>query len=197
MKAGQHVGGEAGDYVHDWDRDRGGFVAESGRWWPASWWDGHWLERTRCGEWREAGGSAEVCHRRHSHDGEHTYSRSSLERAKAAAVPDHLLYPTQSGSRQARRRSDRERSSADFKAYLEARYDDAEQDTRGNLVSAAGKKRGITARQFFNGRRRASLRYASDELRDWFEANGRNLTASDYREQAAGGGPYAHLGARA
>lgn len=194
MKAGQHVSADPGDFVHDTEHDRGGEVAQSGRWWPYSWWDGHWLKRTRCGEWRDKDGAREVCHRRHGHAGEHAHYRPAIERARTVAVPDDLLYPSDvDGSKRGRRRHERQRVAGDYRAYLEARYDDAEQDARGNLVSAAGRARGIKARQFFSGRR-VSLRYASDELKDWFAANGRNLTASDYRRQAVGGGVYEHVG---
>lgn len=192
MKAGTRVG-QPDDYIYDEDTDRGGLVAQSGRWWPDSWWDGHWLKRTRCGEWRDKDGSGEVCHRRHAHGGEHAYYRPAIDRARKTAIPEQLLYGSGATTRRARRRTERERTAVDYRAYLEARYDDAEQDTAGNMVSKAGRARGITARQFFTGRR-VSLRYASDELRDWFADNGRNLTASDYRRQAIGGGVYERIG---
>lgn len=99
-----------------------------------------------------------------------------------------------------RRKRERDRQAGEYRAYLEARHSDAEDATRGNLVSAAGRRRGVTGRAFFTSGRKPPMSYASDELRDWLEANGANLTATEYREQATDYGDeddesaYGHLG---
>lgn len=185
-KAGHWFGKEQADAYEIDPDEHGGVVAKSGRWFSESWWDGHWLSRTRCGQWREAGASAEVCHRGKGHDGEHTYSAPSLTRAKAAAVPDSLLYG-EGGPGKRRQVRDRSRVATDYRAYLEARMDDAERDTRGNLVTPAGRARGIDGRHWFRGRK-VSTQYATEELRDWLRDNGATLSASEFHAQSAGAG---------
>jgi hypothetical protein len=179
-KAGHWLGRDrADDYEVDGD-DHEGSVAKTGRWFSEAWWDGHWLARTRCGTWRARGAGVEACHRGRGHAGEHAYSPATIERARAAAVPDSVLYGSGTESSRKRRRHPAAGSAVDHRAYLEARLDDAERATKGNLLSAEGKRRGVDARRWFKGGQPPSLRYASDELRDWFEAHGRNLTASEF-----------------
>lgn len=98
-----------------------------------------------------------------------------------------------------RRRRERQRQASEYGAYLESRLSDAEAETRGNLVTEEGERRGITGRSFFTSGKLPPMRYASDELRDWFASNGPILTASEYREQATDTrdedeGAYGHLG---
>ena len=75
-------------------------------------------------------------------------------------------------------------ASRDFKAYTEARHNAAESATRGNLVNAAGRRQGITGKQWFTGKN-VSTKYASDELKDWLKSNGKTMSPSEYRSQAA------------
>lgn len=185
-KAGHWFGrSHADEFEVDGD-DHEGVVAKSGRWFSGAWWDGHWLARTRCGEWRGKGESLEACHRRKGHEGGHGFSSPSLERARAAAVPDSVLYPSAAAAPR-RKVSERSRVAGDYKAYLEARRNDADAETRGVLVNAAGRRRGISEGQFFTGSRRSS-RYMSEELAEWFRQNGANLSAAEFRAQGAGAG---------
>ena len=75
----------------------------------------------------------------------------------------------------------RERREHD--AYLEAAYSAAEAATRGHLVTPAGWRRGVRPRQWFGGTAR-SLRFASEELRQWFAVQGRPLSLAEWRAQA-------------
>lgn len=75
--------------------------------------------------------------------------------------------------------------ATDWKAYVEARRNAAEDATNGRLVNSAGEARGISARQWFTGRK-VSTKYATPEMRDWLEANGPTLSPSAYREQSRG-----------
>jgi hypothetical protein len=115
---------------------------------------------------------------------------TALERARAAAVSNSILFPSSGGRATSVRRSVRAARGTDYRAYLDSRYNAAEAATRGNLVSAQGRRLGISGNQFFTGQPR-SMRYASPELKDWFRANGSNLTASRYRSQATSQAPRA------
>jgi hypothetical protein len=185
-RAGHWLGkSRADDFEVDGD-DHEGSVAKTGRWFSEAWWDGHWLARTRCGEWRGKGESLEACHRGKGHGGEHAFSSPALERAKAAAVPDSALYG--GGAKPHRRKQlETSRLAGDYRAYLEARHSDAEAATNGQLVTAAGRARGVGGGHWFSGRHR-STRYATEELRDWLRENGATLTASEFRAQARGAG---------
>lgn len=74
-------------------------------------------------------------------------------------------------------RSQREQQHAAWRAYLDARRDAAERDTRGHMVI---DWRASVARLFMPG---ASLRNASEELRDWFTAHGPTLSFRDFCAQ--------------
>lgn len=117
---------------------------------------------------------------------------TALERARAAAVPDSILFGSSSSAtpRSRVRQRIRVARGVDYGAYLESRYNAAEAATRGNLVSAQGRRQGISANQFFTGKPR-SLKYASEELKDWFRANGANLTAARFKSQATSSAPRA------
>lgn len=77
--------------------------------------------------------------------------------------------------------SDRVRIARDYRLYLEARYSAAETACVGILVNADGAARGISPRRNWFSGRNGSLKYASDELRDWFAANGPTMTATAFR----------------
>lgn len=80
-----------------------------------------------------------------------------------------------------RRIPDRVRVAREYQAYLEARYGEAEEATRGVLVNADGERRGISPRSTWFSGRNGTLRYASEELADYFEAYGRPLTRAEWR----------------
>lgn len=80
-----------------------------------------------------------------------------------------------------RRISDRVRIAQEYRLYLAAQYDAAEAACMGILVNADGARRGVSPRTTWFGGRNGTLRYASDELADWFEVYGRPLTAAEWR----------------
>lgn len=84
-----------------------------------------------------------------------------------------------------RRRTRSQRLAVEYRAYLEARHGAAEAATRGNMVSRGGLARGINGRRAWFSGRHASMRYATQELREWFEVNGPCLTATEWRRQQA------------
>lgn len=77
-------------------------------------------------------------------------------------------------------RARRAAALAAYRAYLDARRDQADAATRGHLLK--DWNRGSVTALF---RPAASLRNASDELVEWFEANGRTLAFREFYAQAA------------
>lgn len=70
-----------------------------------------------------------------------------------------------------------------WRAYLDARRDRAESDTRGHILTAQAWSRGISAARLFAPG--ASLSGASDELVDWFRTNGPTLSRAAFIAQCA------------
>jgi hypothetical protein len=157
-------------------RDVGeGMVSQrSHRWHSFDWWYGHWGERDRCGAFRPDGSSEAVCWRDRGHRGRHRFGRVPKELLQAAAA-----------RRSQRGQTENARRGMDYRAYLEARLAQAERETRGVMLSAAGRRRGIDARRtWFSGRGATSSPYMSEELRDYFRAHGPNLSATQYRQHS-------------
>lgn len=67
-----------------------------------------------------------------------------------------------------------------WRAYLDARREQADEATRGHLLAATSRTRYSAVERFF--RPGASLRHASQELVEWFEQAGPTLS---FREFAA------------
>jgi len=70
-----------------------------------------------------------------------------------------------------------------WRAYLDARRDDAERATNGNVLAVSARARGVSAERLFSPG--ASLTSASDELRDWFHAHGPTLRRAEFIAQCA------------
>jgi len=138
----------------------GGKVAKTERWWSFRWWRGHHFTRGAGGKFAGAGGS------------DFRKAPASLLRGRKPA-----------GERPARDTS-RQAVARDYRAYLEGRRNKADAATNGHMLTSRAKARGVSPQKWFNGRAGVSMRDASDELRDWFRANGPNLTSSQYRLQA-------------
>ena len=82
----------------------------------------------------------------------------------------------------------------EWRLHAEAQYLAAEAATRGHLLSPHGTGKGIDPRSLWAGRERAARRYASPELRAWWDQHGR-LTVTQYldqirRDRAAGKDQY-------
>jgi len=75
-----------------------------------------------------------------------------------------------------RKVSTTEHTALEYQAYLEGRQQQAERATVGHAPDA-----------YFTGRPRSTAK-APEELRDWFRANGPNLTAAQFRRKSGGGG---------
>jgi hypothetical protein len=66
-------------------------------------------------------------------------------------------------------------------------YVDAENETRGHMLSRQGEARGIDPANLFHGPEARARKWASDELKEYWDLNGR-LTLDDYRHQLLTGG---------
>lgn len=62
----------------------------------------------------------------------------------------------------------------------------AEGDTRGNLLTREGQHAGINPIELFSGTSARARKYASEELKRWWEANGGRQTFTQYKAQALG-----------
>lgn len=70
----------------------------------------------------------------------------------------------------------------DYDLVILAMYERAEDDTRGALLNERGREAGIEPMSLFMGPRVRVDAYASEELREWFDANGR-VTFDDFERQ--------------
>jgi hypothetical protein len=169
---------ESGEWIGEpGQRIDSGRVAGSSRWWSDKWWSGHHFSRNACGQFGEPG---TACRRRHGHKGRHAF---------IALPADSSLFPGNRAKTRAqagaggRKLSEREQVARDYRAYLESRHNAAEAATRGVLLSPQGKTRNVAPGKWFTGRAGVSRKGMSEELADWFRANGPNLTASQFRLQ--------------
>jgi hypothetical protein len=82
------------------------------------------------------------------------------------------------------------RTRDEFRAHLESEWTRAEEQTRGNMLNKRGEKAGIDPRSLFTGDEARVSRYASEELRRYFEDHPR-VGASEFsggaEEQRRGG----------
>lgn len=96
---------------------------------------------------------------------------------------------TNPAMRKERKLTPNERVAEEYWDYAQAQYLTALEDLNGvlfnkkNLVLA--REKGITEDQLFSGPFHVANKYASDELREWWRANGRQ-TQTSYRYQALG-----------
>ena len=142
------------------------------RWHSFDWWYGHWDERDRCGAYRPDGSDPQVCWKDRGHGGKHRFRKA----------PPELLARVAASNRKAKSQA-RRTTGTDYSAYLEARYNQAERATNGVMLSAAGRRRGLSARRtWFSGPGPISSPNMSEELQDWFKANGRHATRAEFRQ---------------
>lgn len=86
-----------------------------------------------------------------------------------------------------RRRSRHE----DFRAHLEGEFVAAERETRGHMLNRAGQAAGVDPRSLFTGPEARARKYASEELRRYWDSHPR-LTAAEF----TGGGAAQRRAAR-
>jgi len=84
------------------------------------------------------------------------------------------------------KRSFTEVAREQYKLDLERRFVEAETATRGFLLSNAGQAAGINPRDLFQGPRSRAEKWASEELKNWWDENGR-YTFEEYVEMIESG----------
>jgi hypothetical protein len=72
-----------------------------------------------------------------------------------------------------------------YAEYVWSQYLAAEDELRGVLLNARGRAAGIDPSALFSGPARTAYAYASDELAEWWAANGR-LTQAEFVEASTG-----------
>lgn len=173
---GKRTNKPAGTVVGEDGQDREGIISQSGRFFSLDWWygssrgPGHFMERDGEGKFGDEAGRR----RRSIWGGQRS---GELGRRKVSAA-------------------DRKRQEQhDYAVYLHERFQAAERATNGNMLTKAGKARGINPRDFFDvdARRRPGMKWASDELKAWMGdgsaaagtkgARGGILSATKYRQQ--------------
>lgn len=87
------------------------------------------------------------------------------------------------------RRPGERRDTTIRRMYAEATYLEwlqAEEATRGNLLNRAGRAKGIDPVSLWSGPSARARKYASDELKQWWEDHGGRRTLTQYRAQFTG-----------
>ncbi|MFI9553714.1 phage minor capsid protein [Nonomuraea endophytica] len=72
-----------------------------------------------------------------------------------------------------------------YDEWVEVQFIAAERYARGVLVNAEGRQRGIDGRSLLSGPAARAMKYASDELKTWWEKHPR-VTLTEFRAQALG-----------
>jgi hypothetical protein len=73
-----------------------------------------------------------------------------------------------------------------YKEQISVAYVQAEAATNGHMLTPAGQAAGIDPYSLFSGPRARAAKWASDELKEWWEQNGRP-TFAEFRGQMEGG----------
>jgi hypothetical protein len=73
-----------------------------------------------------------------------------------------------------------------YKEQIAVSYVQAEAATNGHMLSPAGRAAGIDPYSLFSGPRARAAKWASDELKEWWEQNGRP-TFAEFKGQMEGG----------
>lgn len=97
------------------------------------------------------------------------------------AEPDALTSP----ARRQPKRSRAQIARAEYEAYLDVQWMQAEADCNGQLLTPAARAAGVDSRSLFSGPINRALRHASEELQSWWGAHGR-LSLAAFRYQALG-----------
>jgi hypothetical protein len=74
-----------------------------------------------------------------------------------------------------------------YSEFVHVQWLDAEDATAGNLLSKAGRTKGITPTSLWSGQAARAAKYASDELKSWWEEHGGRRTYAQFRAQYVGG----------
>lgn len=85
-----------------------------------------------------------------------------------------------------RRKDKAARENEEHQLAIEAAYRSADQATRGHMLSPAGRAAGVDPRSLFSGSGARARKYASEELRGFWDDHGGRMTLAEYRRHLAG-----------
>jgi hypothetical protein len=124
-------------------------------------------------EWREevsAARDAEIA----AHEAQQAQERAERERAWSTAEQTEDASPlTNPARRPARRLTPEQACREEYDAFVRDSYVSAENDCRGVMLNRDGIASGIDPCSLFCGPASRVRKYASEELRTWFDRNGR------------------------
>lgn len=107
----------------------------------------------------------------------HGLDQSTLEREQRMQLVDLERRPGERRAQTIRRM---------YAEMVAMAYLQAEEDTRGNLLSRAGRAAGIDPATLWSGTSARARKYASDELKQWWEEHGGRITVAEFAAQFSG-----------
>lgn len=155
----------------DFNEDGTAARGKSGRWHSARWWNGHHLERDKCERFADYAHAGKECSDLHHDHGRHVHPPMPHDLpkdflARLAAERDAGLAKREAERATGSRGGARAELRARYVEHMATAWAAADHATRGWMVNAAGEAKGITGQDLYEpSGRRASTRYASDELR--------------------------------
>lgn len=143
---------------------------------------GHWIERSRKGKkchhwWCLARGMSEaelIRHLSETHDDK-----------RARIIVRELDRREERDKRRARRASGRAAHREEHLLAVESAFTAAEAQTRGHMLSKAGRAARVDPRSLWTGPETRARKYASEELRAYWDQHGR-LTKAEWDRLSAG-----------
>lgn len=140
---------------------------------------GHWIERTRkgrkCPHWwcraREMSEAELLRHLEHAHD-DH----------RARIIVRELDRREARDKRRERRANEKSAAREEHLLAVESAFTAAESETRGHMLSKAGKAAGVNPQSLWTGPEARARRYASEELRAYWDRHGR-LTKAEWAKR--------------
>lgn len=109
---------------------------------------------------------------------------ASMDNAEIAACIAEMDRRERNARKARRERERREQIRAEYLIAQHAAYLAADAACRGTLLSKAGKAKVTDEHALWSGRESVARKYASEELNEWFDANGR-LTIGEFTKQRA------------
>lgn len=167
------------------------FTADSTRWWTDDQWDEAIADCFARGDQR---GSDQLMRLMDAKEEQQKLSMAEKDSHALAAAEygrqNHDVWSQSSSLLNPARRSGRrltvdQQTRADFDAYVDCQWAQAEQDCKGQLLTPEARARGISSRSLFQGPTARAERHASEELKSWWQYHGR-LNFAAFRYHALG-----------
>lgn len=97
---------------------------------------------------------------------------AAWDRPGAIPAPDSSPL-TNPAARKMRKLTPEKRRREEYRIYTNQQFLDAQDETNGYMLNAAGRARGVNPESLFSGRVERAEKYASPELKTWWHNNGR------------------------